>query len=395
MEQIKISEYVNIKVKGSNLPTIISFSQVNTPMGKFKPYRTIENVNANIIFVNDHGNHWYQSGIRGISENTNTAALELVKIAREIGSGRVITFGTSMGAFGAMLFATLGSADGCLAFGVESILKMEGSRSKQYISSTTDIMYPDLLYILKDNIIPMVLFVSENDEVDLINAVRLKDIPKLDIVTIKGTMHPGEQFFDMKKRIGELISEYAFTGEFPSGCKREGEILKDEELVKKLYENFLIKTVEKDYHKMNDFMINMKIHWPEDAFVMLRYGEAKYRTRDLKEAEKAWRKSIVLDPYQFEAYSKLGALLRKRGEISEAIELLQKSIEINPYEAHAYHTIGLSYTDLKDLPKAEIYFRKAFSLNHGNKAFKKSLANCLLKTANSHIEEAKKLLESF
>lgn len=391
MYETKLNDFVTIKGRGKHLPTVISFSSVNTPPGQFKPYRIVDTSTVNIIFVNDNGNRWYQCGIEGIANNSEDAAKELISKGKEIGNGRVVTFGTSMGAFGAMLFAALGHADGCIAFGVEAHLGFEGSRSKLYQQQKALFPYKDLKPVLRNNRIPMYLFASETDEIDLISLYHLRDIPNLTMNTICGMDHPGVQVFDLDNSIGTLINEFALTGKVADHFERKGDILSSPQLIAELFEAFKLKTVEKDMKKWLNYMNEMEKHWSDNSTVMLRLGEARYKYRNVNGAENAWRKAIELNPYSTEAYSKLGALIRRKGALNEALVLLQKSVLINPFNAHAFHTIGLVNNDLGNLEEAEKSFRKSVSINPGNKDFKKSLASCLLKQAELKIAESQKL----
>jgi hypothetical protein len=385
-------DYVKIIHKDKSLPTVISFSSVNTPKGSFKPYRIVEEADINIIFVNDKGNRWYQNGIEGISDSSEAAAIELVEKAREIGNGHVITFGTSMGAFGAILFAILGKADGCLAFGVESRLLEKGSRSYQYLDKNIKVEYPDLRPLIEGSNVEILLFASENDELDLISLYHLLQIKNLKGYTVTGVDHPGVQAFDIKGNVGEIITDYALSKLDIIDFERKGHILIHLNVIPVLYRAFQIKNVQKNYTEWLSYMEEHKDKFQDNPIFMLRLGEARYKNNNNEGAVEAWARTIDLSKYEFESRAKLGAILRRRKEYNKAIEILRESVEINPWHAHGYHTLGLAYKDTKQMVKAEENLRTAIDINKGNKNFKKSLADFLIEDAKQKISEAHEIL---
>lgn len=385
-----MSVHIKILEKGKTLPTVISFSSVNTPPGRFKPYRIVEEANANIIFVNDHLNRWYQDGITGIADDAEAAAKYLTKLARGIGDGRVVTFGTSMGAYGAMLYAALGEADGCLAFGVESVLGMDGSRSQRYM--TKPINNYDLREKLLGSNVPIYLYSSECDEVDLISAYRLRDVNCVRNITVKGIEHPSVQVFDLDGSITDMISYFAHFGESIKDFDRKGDILEEDSvLIKELYECYKLK-INNNVDSWLSRTMELSRKYSKVPLIFLRLGEAYHKKGNALEAEAAWRRAIELCQYQFEAHAKLGALLRRKKELDEAEYHLKRSIEINPYHPYSFHSLGLLYLDKGNYQLAETNLRKATSLNRGNRDFKKSLAKCLIEESKVKMEEANKIL---
>lgn len=394
-DYITSNDFVKIRKTKKEYPTVIAFSSVNTPKGKFKPYRIVAESKVNIIFVNDNGNNWYQNGIVGISDNSKTAAEILIQIGRDIGNGRVITFGTSMGAFGAILFSILGKADGCLSFGPEVIMNEKGTRNERQLQKLTNIYYPDLRTIVNDSNIPIIVYASENDEVDLMSAYRLLDFNNVVVKTLKGIEHPSVQVFDLDGSIGEIIDDFSINGIYPTSHKRIGYILEtNKEIIPQMFEAFLIKSYQRDFSLWLNYL--EKINYKNEMHATLRYriADAKYRTSNLNGCIDDLNKAIQTDKFQFEAYAKLGAILRRKGDFENALLHLNKSVEINPYNAFAFHTLGQTYKDLKVYRKAEDNFRHAISLNYGNINFKKSLAELLNEMSDKFKLEAENLISN-
>lgn len=387
-------DYCKVVQRGTNYPTVIAFSSVNTPRGRFKPYRIVaETPNVNIIFVNDCGNRWYQHGIPGVGDSAAEAAKQLALEARRIGNGRVITFGTSMGAFGAVLYAALGMADGCMVFGVESPLNLPASRSRLYMPPDLLLPFPALAPILEQSGVPTLIYASETDEVDLVSLASLAHLSNVTAISIRGMDHPGVQIFDLDRSIQGRISTFAQQGTIPDGFSRQGWILQQSDLIARLWDAYQVKAA-KERSKWLERAQSIAKLWPNSATAHLRLGEAHYANSDGPSAEAAWRTAISICPYQFEAMTKLGNYLRRHKKISEAMPLLMRGIEINPWNAHGHHSLGEVYAETGQFDKAEQHLREAISLNRGNISFKRSLGEFLTRLAETKKSEADNLLAS-
>ncbi len=388
-------DYCKVVQRGTAYPTVIAFSSVNTPQGKYKPYRIVaEAHDINIIFVNDAANRWYQHGIPGVADTALEAATQLASEARRIGNGRVITFGTSMGAYGAALFGALGKVDGCMVFGVESPLNLPGSRSQLYMPSGQSLPYPALAPLVEIGGVPTLVYASETDEVDLVSAATLVDLPNVTAISIRGMDHPGVQVFDIDNSIRERITTFAKHGTIPDGFSKQGWILQQRDLIAGLWEAYQAKSVAKDRVLWLEVARRVAEQWPRSATAHLRLGEALYGNSDGPGAEAAWRAALAICPYQFESMTKLGNYLRRHKKIDEALPLLTRCVEINPWNAHGHHSLGEAYAEMGQLDSAERHLRKAVGLNRGNKAFKRSLAEFLTRSAKSKIDEADMMLAS-
>ena len=389
-----MTAYCTVIEKGNHLPTVISFSSINTPKGKFKPFKTVADAEVNVIFVNDANNGWYQNGIEGVGDTARDAALSLVATAKAIGNGRVVTFGTSMGAYGAMLYAALGGADGCLAFGVETKLQMRGSRSKVHIPAGTSIPYPDLRPILRDCKVPIFAYASEMDDMDLISINMLSDVPCISRFTVTGVGHPGVQAFDLDKSVSAGVTEFAKSGLPPRSLTREGRILEREELILELWDDYQARLSKIDNQEQLGRRQDMEKNWPDVAVVVARLGNALAKNGQQDAARDSWLKATSLCDYQYEVHEKLGELYISNAEYGKAIKHLSTAVEINPWLGAAHYKLGFAYKKVIKYDSAEKHFRAANSTSGGKLMYKKGLAEFLLQLAEVKASEARTIFES-
>ena len=77
------------------------------------------------------------------------------------------------------------------------------------------------------------------------------------------------------------------------------------------------------------------------------------------EAEKALQKAIEINPKGADSWTNLGVLLAHQGRFDEAEKALQKTIEINPNDTKTWHSFGLLLADQKRPMEAEEAYRKS------------------------------------
>lgn len=371
-EEAFLGDFCKVLVRGKHLPTVIAFSSVNTVPGKFKPYKAIAKSESNMVFVNDFGNNWYLNGIEGFDDDFIEAAKKIVEVARHVGNGYVMTFGTSMGAYGAILYAAVGGADKCIAFGPEVILDLPGSRSAQHKNKQAKLSFSELSYYIENSDCAYDVIVSESDEVDLINAMSLMNLNNVNVSTVRGTEHPGVQTFERELGIGNVIDACIKGAGLSAPGGRDGVVLENPELVKDLWISLNLKR-EKNHQACLDYLISLAYKHGESSLYVLRLGEAYYRNGMLEKAFEFLNFSVELDDFQYEAHNLLGVVLRKLKKYKEAEHHLKKAISITPMNPYPYHNLSLKYMEVGLLDLALVSCEKAVSLNKGSLGFLKTL----------------------
>lgn len=316
---IRESEYIKIIKKGESLPTILSFSSLDTKSGTFKPYNILLNEDANIVFINGKGNTWYQDGIIGVSDNPEEAASSLVKYAREIGNGRAVTFGSSMGAYGAILYGILGKADGCYTFGPEIKLNMLKSRTEKYLPPI-DIKFPDLRLLNSNNDIPIIIYASEHDEIDLISISQVMDQENVKVFPVNGCTHPGIK----RELVVGCVARFAKTGAFPMPDHKNIDV----DLINELYKLYCNKESSNFDGYLHELQVLNEKTNGENFLVMLRLAEELKRLGNSTTSNNLYKEIISKHPYSFEAYEALGD--STLNSLEERIAYLQNAITINP-----------------------------------------------------------------
>ncbi|MBI6884024.1 tetratricopeptide repeat protein [Pseudomonas putida] len=360
-EIIKMGSFCQVHVRSKNLPTVIVFSSVNVARGRYKPYKSILTANANIIFVNDNGNNWYLKGIRNIGAGWKSSARAVVEKARSIGNGKVITFGCSMGAYGAFLYGAYGKADLCIGFGSEFCLDLPGSRSERFKPKHVSLRFETLMKMFEESKSRFVLYVGETDEVDLYSALPLLRLKNFNVLSVRGVQHPAVQPFEKLMGLGAFLDQ-ACTGykkilDFPT----KGSVFDHPALIRDLWTAECIKS-SGNFRLYLDFLCSISKEYSGVSIYMYRLGEAYCRVNELDKGIACLKKSLELDDLQHRCYNMIGFATRRSGDDEGAKKYFMDAVRLSPRDARPYFNLGLLLKDLGDVPGAYENISKAIEI---------------------------------
>jgi tetratricopeptide (TPR) repeat protein len=115
---------------------------------------------------------------------------------------------------------------------------------------------------------------------------------------------------------------------------------------------------------------NEQIYWP----ILAEYC---YRKGDPEGAVKYYRLLISADPTKKSYYLLLSGILSRMNEFSQSNDVLFKAINLFGFSAECYANAAVNYVGMKNLTKAEDFFRKSLAINAGNIPTWINLANNL------------------
>lgn len=161
-----------VKAKKGSTATILAFSSVGTKRGTFTFYKILENVDANVIFVNDYKSHWYVNGTPDFSNEYEFEKYIKVKLS-EIGTKELFTFGSSMGGYAAMKYGSIFEVNAIIAICPEVELSMPFSKSVLKIPTLNET--GDLSRLKFKNPKKVYLFSGNDDFVDYYSSIKLKE----------------------------------------------------------------------------------------------------------------------------------------------------------------------------------------------------------------------------
>jgi hypothetical protein len=167
-------------------PLIITFGgigvKIHKPLFEFKKFLS-KNIDCHVIFIKDTNQSWYHKGVIGLGENINEIKNNIKEIINKINYSMIITIGGSMGGYAALLFGSLLSVNGIIAFGPQTFIdkdnreKYKDNRWKSQIENihnNYDNTYYDLSKLSFQNINAQIIF-GYDHRLDKIHADRMKN----------------------------------------------------------------------------------------------------------------------------------------------------------------------------------------------------------------------------
>ncbi|WP_059049287.1 tetratricopeptide repeat protein [Paenibacillus senegalimassiliensis] len=352
-EYIKIEKYANSK------DVLIVFSHTNYPPGKFAMTNVASELAATKIYVNCHGNSWYQEGIRNITSSIDETAELLKEILAELKPGRIICTGMSMGGYAALLFGLLLEVDEILAFTSE-VLIGEGYARSYYSNDIKkyDYRYKSLASLMRQNKKTQVYCIyGVYDLIDLSLLWSISDVitnNNLYHLTFASGNHQVTKRFDMSKLLKGFLEKRKFESSDERYCFEN----KDEPGIFMIYRELKLHVDEKNYQSVYELLIDCEYTANHSEFC-LYLGIACLELKKITEAKEFFKSCITLDPYCDNGFLHLGNIYFSEKDYKKSIYYYQKGIEQNPDKPNGYYKIGVTYNTIRNTGKAIIWFKKA------------------------------------
>lgn len=104
---------------------------------------------------------------------------------------------------------------------------------------------------------------------------------------------------------------------------------------------------------------------PDNSEIAMTLGLAYQQRGDIEKSEEYLRRAIRLDPDNAPAHNNLGNILSLQGKGDEAIREYEKAVSniLYPTPEFGYYNMGREYARRKELPKAELMYRRAIAMS--------------------------------
>lgn len=333
-----------ISVNNKNLPnTIVVFSSVNVPEGKFSAIHALKDIQANTVYVNCPNNNWYIKEIPGLGKDIESIASSLRNTLLELGREKVVFYGGSMGAYGALLYAAMCNADHAIVTGVEAKL---GSNRGYYNNLCRDKVspcdFPDLIRTIENSDLKCDILIGESCFSD---HTLVKGLSELDNVTIRTVKNGGHRIppyiqnrIGLEKLLASAISSVnandcsTFTTKIISDCSVysliekaiHAELLSNEEL--SLLRSYTIdSSVDAHYRSYALYALSLTITDEDEKLKLLKYA-------------------IELNPDNFMFHDTISEYYVNNGALKVAIEHSKRSCEIvkdTGFESFEFYALKL------------------------------------------------------
>ncbi|MFI0845552.1 tetratricopeptide repeat protein [Mesorhizobium sp. IMUNJ 23232] len=353
---------------------VIFFSGTNRGDGNFDfwGYANEARARYNCLLVNNGAtNIWYQNGIPGLGGSVEATVASIKRIAADIGARHVYCVGASMGGSGAVLYGCLVGAK-ILAFSFETKVRGPGRRSSRYISSATHLPYPDLLELMKERACSTTAVFGESDAVDLREALRLRRMAHVKLITLRGVDHAIPRYLRKRHRLKPLLDAFLADEVLPS-FEEADDGLASEEFVNAQFKAHCRLFDRKDREGLEAAQLAVNLR-PTSDHARYLLGKALVRHENFQEALCHLGASLAMNPNQEEARQLFGVCLRKLGRHAHAIEFHRETVRMWPDFARPIYDIGLAYLQQNNRTEAIAAFKRACELAPNDRHFANKLA---------------------
>jgi len=314
----RVSDHLLLFERNSDDAVILFTSRGN---GKnFGFYHIGQRIASTALLVKDPTNNWYNDGIEGAGEHVEEIARTL---RAKIGSRRVITVGSSMGAYAAILFGCLLGAERCLAFAPQTLLspKLPLSPPPQVQLQAPDVRS----YLLQSPATRVAIFIGSFDLPDAYHAYRVADLPNVDVSVLPGSDHSVAEALAGTRQLDEII--YAgIAGDLgiPTGFVPG---ITDHAL-----REAIVQAVQARYFGGDPLPHLQVVAEAIPNWVAIRQfqGQVLMNNGRYAEAEAVLRTVVELQPGWFIPYRHLGEAVMRQGRLLEAEPLLRRAVEMRP-----------------------------------------------------------------
>jgi len=364
----------------------IFFSGTNKTDGQFDFWGYVHSqVAANILLVNNGaGNHWYQLGVPGLGNSVETTVESIREIGRRLGADRIYTIGASMGGSGAVLYgALLGGR--VLGFSFETRLRAPGSRSAKYIPADLALPYPDLLPLMQAGAADILGIYGEADPVDMVEAVRVRDVRGVQLITMRGVDHGVPRYLRSRNRLAPLLDAFLADDALPDLPERDdGADVPG--FAEALYAAHRALAARNTSAAMTAASEAVTLRRTSDHAQML-LGKSLMRAGRFEVAMLHLGLALALAPDNPETRTLLGSCMRKLGRSDHAIAFHEETLRRWPDYARAHYEIGLVHLGGGRILSAVAALRQACALAPGDKTFAARLAK-IERAASAEVQPA-------
>ena len=318
------------------------------------------------LFLLDTTKQWYQGGVDGYGSIEETVA-KLRSTIDHLGPSSVVTIGTSMGGYAALLFGHLLKANSAIAFCPQTFLsrqlrsEFEDNRWEQEFLTIQDGRYSDLVDVLTGSDLQSFVLYSQDSAIDDLHALRLCYTP-LSKITILGYEKMGHNTPLLLRDRGVLTP---FIESVANGHPDLAQAGPD-----------LLIVVDEEKSPARFALLSEK----------RRRGQTMEGLEDALSLRQQWAYGFLL----------LARERRLQGNYAGALCVLAKAIAIRPSFAEAYVDQGICYREIGAREEATTAFAAACKYDGKRSSSHVLLAECLihcnrLDDAVVHLEHAIRL----
>jgi tetratricopeptide (TPR) repeat protein len=342
------------------------FSGIGARDGSFQYWRVGRSLGTHCLFLNDGRKHWYQSGVAGLGDSIEATVATIRLWACALGVDEIYAIGQSMGAHGAVLYGSrLGAR--VLAFGAETILGLEASRSSKMRDGDAEIKYADLQDVMARAEKPIFTFAGERDPVDLYCMGKAQGLPNFHPRTILNLGHDVAAPLHKQKRLIPLMRMFVANQEIPA-LADEGSALAHPGFAEAFYD--LYRHARAGRHEQAAVAGKLSISFYRNSdYAFFLTAKALFALKQAAKALALLENALAIAPRNIDYRFLMARCQARLGEYGGALATHEKIIAERRDYANSFHQIAYIHYMRGDYLKALEASRRAVALRPDNQGF--------------------------
>ncbi len=351
---------------GSN-KLVIYFTATQDPSRNFNFWKPGHAVKTHRIFVNDNRS-WYQQGVAGLGSSVEDTVATVKQWAEYLGAVEIYTVGGSMGGYGAVLFGCLLDAR-VLAFSWESMLNLEGSRSRKMMDPGTIVTHPDLKPFIEKSSKPIFSIVGEQDAVDIYSLESVRHLSAIRLKSLKNLLHGPRNYLHKRDRLVPLLEQFINNIDEMPSMPEDGDVFSREGFPELFFHTHQHHAAQRWKLAVRTGKHALEIMPMSDQCNLL-VGDALASLGQYSDAHPYLLTARTSGGASARFYKSLADCLRNMNLHEEAIKQYKETIKRWPEHARAHYGLGLAYLNSGNDKKAAVCFEKAADLEPDNRKYR-------------------------
>lgn len=375
--------------EGSETLAII-FSTVGVKPGYFTFYKSMLNIPVHKLHLTDPHSEWFQDGIPGFGKTVEETVESIKALQESIGAKEIVTIGSSMGGYGALLYGALLNCR-VLSFGARVQLGTPGSQSFHLAKKGYSFKYKDLTNLIEQSSSNILLYQGETDYNDMLAAYDIGQLSNVNCVSIKGVAHATPVFLNQKYGIAKVIQTFVDKEPIVDFPER-GELSNSKKTLEMYFKG--LRFIEEQSNEEAIKVLEAILLENEDRdAIHHKLGIVYYKEKEYDKALYHQKRAVEISPHFSNAQHQYGICLRKAGQYEESYHAHCLAYKLDPKQAGAHHHAGLSLEKLERFDEAENEFRMAHKLATKNTNYKLKFIERLKENIDAKNKELAQLVK--
>ena len=349
---------------------VILFSAKNLAPNMFNFWQVGQELRANLIFVNNGKNEWYQNGIPSFGASYEETLDTLRAWVKALDVKAVYTIGTSMGAYAAIQYGIDLEAR-VLAFAADVELSHPHTRSARDMIKSVTPVCEDLRQIIGQAKQPIQLIVGENDPSDVWSASLLSNAANVEAVSLQGVDHYVPSYLTRSSQFAPLLSSFVADKSFKP-FSNEGQALSVDGYPQALFEAYKL-SEQQEWEACGVAAATALDLYPYAAPALYLSGRAQMEQENYPEAAESFALACTMAPFEADYFFYHSMAVRKDGALDQASFLLSHLLKKWPGHARGHYALGLIREEQGDRLGAMKAIRVAVRIAPKNEAFRTRL----------------------